>query len=346
MSTTYVRFNEGIYRAQSVAGKVFPLIADFKVTAAGNKFVTVDASEVISGTNKVRVNVEGRKSFVVVSEDEFTAQQTEVNGVAEPTKTETDDDIKERIKERFDILELMTDAVIRGDVRGLVVTGPPGVGKSYGVEQQCEKAGLFDKISGKRGRYHIVKGQSTALGLYAALYKYSDKGDVIVFDDCDDLFSDELSLNLLKGALDSGKKRRLAWNSSSSSFLEKEGIPDSFLFHGAVIFISNLKLEASRGKMAAHMEALMSRCHYLDLTMDTMREKLMRIEQVAEVSDLFGDKDFTKGEEAEILCYMKEHQDSFREMSLRTALKIADLKKISPTNWQTLAKSTCMKRVI
>jgi hypothetical protein len=343
--STFIRVIEGTYRAQSVADMVFPLVSDYKQTAAGNKFVTVNASEVISGTNNIRVNVESRKSFVVVAEAEYIAQQEETEAVVEQPKVETDGDILARLEERFNVLDLMTQAVIAGDVRGLVVTGPPGVGKSYGVEQELEKAGLFDKVAGKRTRYHIVKGASTALGLYAALYKYSDKGNVLVFDDCDDLFGCEISLNLLKGALDSGKKRRLAWNSSSSSFLEKEGIPDSFLFHGTVIFISNLKLEAARGKMAAHMEALMSRCHYLDLTMDTMREKLLRIEQVASQGNLFQDYNFSKEDEAEVMAYMKENKDKFREMSIRTALKISDLKKIAPTQWESLARSTCMKRI-
>jgi hypothetical protein len=341
---TFIKIIEGSYRNRSLNEMVFPLVKDYKETEKGSRFVTVNAAGVIDGANNIRVKVESRKSFEITSEEAFTKQQESAQEAAAPAKEETDDEIKERIGERFDVLDLMTHAVIQGDVRGLVVTGPPGVGKSYGVEKQLEQTGLFDKVRGRNNRYHIVKGQSTALGLYAVLYKHSDEGNVIVFDDCDDLFGCEVSLNLLKGALDSGKKRRLAWNSSSSTFLEKEGIPESFQFNGTVIFISNLKLEAARGKMAAHMEALMSRCHYLDLTMDSMREKLIRIEQVAEASDLFQGYNFNDGDEAEIMVYMKENQDNFREMSLRTALKVADLKKIAPQNWKSLAKSTCMKR--
>lgn len=344
MSATYIKIIEGAYRNQSMNGMIFPLVKDFKATDKGSKFVTVDASDVIEGANNIRVKVESRASFTAASEEAFKAQQEAAEVTAEPVVEETDEDIKARIVERFEVLDLMTQACIKGDVRGLVVTGPPGVGKSYGVEAQLEKQGLFDKVAGNANRYHIVKGQSTALGLYSVLYKYSDKGNVIVFDDCDDLFGCEVSLNLLKGALDSGKKRRLAWNSSSSTFLEKEGIPEQFQFHGTVIFISNLKLEAAKGKMAAHMEALMSRCHYLDLTMDTMREKLIRIEQVAEQGNLFQDYSFSQGDEAEVMVYMKANQNNFREMSIRTALKVADLKKISPKGWEALARSTCMKR--
>ena len=293
---TFIKIIEGTYRAQSLADKVFPLVSDYKKTAAGASFVTVNASDVLSGTNNVRVNVNDRTSFVAVAEEAYTEQQNAITAVAAPVKEESDKDISERIAERFDVLDLMTTATIAGDVRGMIVTGPPGVGKSFGVEAELEKAGLFDKVAGKKVRYNIVKGASTALGLYANLYKYSDEGDVTVFDDCDGVLQDEVCLNLLKGALDSGKKRRLAWNSSSSTYLEKEGIPENFLFKGAVIFITNIKFDNVRSpKIKDHLEALMSRCHYLDLTMDTMREKMIRIKQVADTGHLFSGYNFNNG---------------------------------------------------
>ena len=51
-----------------------------------------------------------------------------------------------------------------GDIRAMIVSGPPGVGKSFGVEQVIEKAVLFDKIAGKRLRAEVVKGSATANG--------------------------------------------------------------------------------------------------------------------------------------------------------------------------------------
>ncbi len=343
--STFIRINSGTYRAQSVADLVFPLVADFKHTAKGSKFVTVNASEVIPGTKNIRVNVKSRKAFVIVTEADYLAQQEETVEIETPTKVETDQEILERITERFEVLDLMTRASIAGDVRGLIVTGPPGVGKSFGVEAELEKAGLFDNVVGKAVRYNIVKGASTALGLYANLYKYCDEGEITVFDDCDGVLQDEVCLNLLKGALDSGKKRRLAWNSSSSTFLEKEGIPENFLFHGTVIFITNVKFDNVRSpKIKDHLDALMSRCHYLDLTMDSMREKLIRIKQVADTGNLFVQKNFSKKDEAEVMEFLHENKDSFREMSMRMAIKLADLKKISPDGWKKLARSTCMHR--
>ncbi len=189
---------------------------------------------------------------------------------------ETDEQILERLGERFEILTEMTKAVKSGDVRAMIVSGPPGVGKSFGVEEVLSKDGLFDVLGERKPRYEIVKGAMSALGLYAKLYEFADAKNVLVFDDCDSVLMDELSLNILKGALDSSKKRVIAWN-TDSRLLRSEGIPDRFEFKGAAIFITNIKFEHVRSKkLRDHLDALESRCHYIDLQMDTNREKILR----------------------------------------------------------------------
>jgi hypothetical protein len=252
----------------------------------------------------------------------------------------------DRIATRFEILDEMSAACIKGDIRAMIVSGPPGVGKSFGVEQQLEKASLFDKIANKRQKYEVVKGAMTALGLYAQLYRYSDKGNILVFDDCDSVFGDELSLNILKAALDSGKRRRICWN-SDSRLLREEGIPNAFEFKGSAIFITNLKFENVRSKkLQDHLEALESRCHFVDLTIDTERDKMLRIRQVNRDAQggLFGDYSFMNNEAELILDFMEANRTKLRELSIRTALKIADLVKMSPNKWQALAMNTVMRR--
>ena len=251
----------------------------------------------------------------------------------------------DRIATRFAVLDEMSKACISGDIRAMIVSGPPGVGKSYGVETQMEKASMFDKIAGKKVRFNIVKGAMTALGLYAQLYKYSDKKNVLIFDDCDSVFSDELALNILKAALDSGKTRKICWN-SDSRLLRDEGIPNMFNFNGSAIFITNIKFDNVKSKkMQDHLEALQSRCHFLDLTIDSERDKMLRIKQVHRDSDggLFKDYDFDDAKATEVLDFMWDNHSKLREVSLRMSLKIADLVKISPSNWQALARTTCMK---
>lgn len=225
----------------------------------------------------------------------------------------------------------------------MIVSGPPGVGKSYGIERQLDKANLFDRIAGRKVKSEIFKGASTALGLYMSLFKYSEANCVAVFDDCDTILSDEVSLNLLKGALDSSKRRRISWLGESYA-LRKEDVPNQFDFKGTVIFITNLKFDQIRSqKIRNHLDALQSRCHYLDLTLDTMRDKFLRIRQIANTGQLFENYDFDQKTQELIIDYLSENAEQWREMSLRMALKVADLYRVSNTNWQALARATCMK---
>lgn len=256
---------------------------------------------------------------------------------------ETDQEIIDRLRERFDILTEMTRAVKAGDVRAMIVSGPPGVGKSFGVEQVLEKDSLFDKLGERKPRYEIVKGAMSAIGLYSKLYEFSAAKNVLVFDDCDSILMEDLSLNILKGALDSSAKRVISWN-TDSRILRSEGIPDRFEFKGAAIFITNIKFEHVRSKkLRDHLDALESRCHYIDLQMDTNREKMLRIKQI--VGDGMLDKyEFDQLQKDEVVDFISNNQDKLRELSLRMVLKIADLRKSFPNNWQTMCKTTCMRR--
>ena len=257
---------------------------------------------------------------------------------------ETDEQILERLGERFEILTEMTKAVKSGDVRAMIVSGPPGVGKSFGVEEVLSKDGLFDTLGERKPRYEIVKGAMSALGLYAKLYEFSDAKNVIVFDDCDSVLMDELSLNILKGALDSSKKRYIAWN-TDSRLLRSEGIPDRFEFKGAAIFITNIKFEHVRSKkLRDHLDALESRCHYIDLQMDTNREKILRIKQVVNEAGMLDHFEFEQIQKDEVVDFIVANQDKLRELSLRMVLKIADLRKSFPKSWTAMAKTTCMRR--
>jgi hypothetical protein len=256
---------------------------------------------------------------------------------------ESDESIITRIKERFEILEDMTKGVRKGDVRAMIVSGPPGVGKSFGVEAVLGKDDLFDKMGDRKPRYEIVKGAMSAIGLYSKLYEFSAKGNVLVFDDCDSVLLDELSLNILKAALDSSKKRTISWN-TDSRVLRHEGIPNTFEFNGSAIFITNIKFEHVRSKkLRDHLDALESRCHYLDLTIDTTREKILRIKQI--VNDgMLDSYNLEEIQKDEVVQFIEVNKDKMRELSLRMVIKIADLRASMPLKWKAVAAMTCMKR--
>jgi hypothetical protein len=334
-----VKIENGLYNKKDING-VFPLVKGITKSKDGSYFVKVNVNgskeKVFQGRSDVRIKI--------YTQDQVT--EVEGSGLLNKKVVETENQAIERIAERFKILEEMTNATLDGIVRGMVVTGPPGVGKTYGVEQVLEKDSLFDVMASRPVRHTFIKGAMSALGLYSKLYEYKDSKNILVLDDCDSILFNEDALNILKAALDSCKKRRISWN-TDSNLLRREGVPSTFEFNGSVIFITNLKFDNMRHtKIKDHLDAIMSRCHYLDLTLDTTRDKIMRIKQIARDGGLFDTKGLTKEQEVEIIDFMVDKQDRLREVSLRMAQKIADLRNMDKNRWKMLTESTCMKRAV
>ena len=330
-----IRILNGTYKIRGkdvdLAGMVFPLVEEFKVGARGG-YVTVDGSAVAGFPDRnIKIMCDAENAY-------------ELAGKAKVTKREeTDEETIDRMRERFDMLEDMTRACKKGDVRAMIVSGPPGVGKSFGVEKVLGKHDLITEIGGTPSKYQVVKGAMSAIGLYCKLFNYADKDTVLVFADCDSVFSDELSLNILKAALDSKKNRTIHWNTDSFK-LRNEGVPDSFQFKGSAIFITNIKFDNVKSvKMREHLKALESRCHYIDLTIDTDREKMLRIKQIVKDGML---TEYGLPEETveDIVEFCEGNKNRLRELSLRTVLKVADLAKAFPTKWEAMAENTVMKR--
>ena len=279
---------------------------------------------------------------------EVTSLETDAAFLKEKERqlaAETDEAILKRLADRFEILEDMTRAVKKGDVKAMIVTGPPGVGKSFGVEKVLSKHDVFANVAqdGKLKKYEVVKGAMSAIGLYKKLYEFSDKKCILVFDDCDSILLEDLSLNILKAALDSGKKRTIHWN-TDSRLLRSEGVPNSFEFKGGAIFISNIKFDHVKSKkLKDHLEALESRCHYLDLTIDTTREKLLRIQQVVTEHGMLDTYDLDEFAKKEVVNFIVDNAARMRELSLRMVLKVADIRASMPSKWQAVVEVTCMR---
>lgn len=340
---TRVLIEEGFYNirgnATSMAGMTFDLVQEY---TNANGYVVVNGSTMYPDMKgvperKIRIKCNGVNSYKVVSSDVDVKVGEKV-----VLKVETDEEVIERTRQRFEILNDMTRAVKQGTIRAMIVSGPPGVGKSYGVENVLGKEDLFNQLAQRAPKYEIVKGAMSPIGLYKKLYDMSDEKCVVVFDDCDSILLDDLSLNILKAALDTSRKRVISWN-TDSSLLRREGIPDTFEFKGAAIFITNIKFENVRSKkLQDHLAALESRCHYIDLKMDTMREKILRIKQIV-FDGMLEDYKFNYEDKVEIVDFIDAHKEKLREVSLRTVLKISDLYKSFPDNWSNMAKVTVMK---
>ena len=351
MINKYIKIEQGTYRNQDMSGRIFPILKDYQKFAGDKEggFVTVDCSELdgFEGLDKARINVPSISDLTIVTEGAYQIQRDELQAntpEVKPTRAgeETDEEAIERIAARFSILDEMAEAVSTSKVRAMIVSGPPGIGKSYGVERALEKRSMFDDIAGSQRKFEVVKGAMSAIGLYKKLYEHSGKGHVVCFDDCDAVLYDDLALNLLKAALDTGKRRTLHWNTESRTLMA-EGMPNSFEFHGGVIFITNIKFDNVKSKkLQDHLQALQSRCHYLDLTIDSMRDRMLRIRQIVGTGML---EKYAMGREAEeqLVQFIFDNKHKLREISLRMVLKIADLWKMAPARYQHLAEQTCMR---
>ena len=347
----YIKIEEGSYRSKDMSGRVFPILKDYQKFTGGKDggFVTVDCSELdgFEGLDKARINVAEIGKLTIVPVGQYIIHRDELKKDSKPNKKElkeTDGEAIERIAARFSILDEMAEAVATSKVRAMIVSGPPGIGKSYGVEKALEKQNMFTDIAGEKRKFEMVKGAMSAIGLYKKLYEFKDKGCVCCFDDCDAILYDDLALNLLKAALDTTPKRSLHWNTESRT-LQAEGMPNHFEFNGGVIFITNVKFDNVKSKkLQDHLAALQSRCHYLDLTIDSMRDRMLRIRQICGIGML---KKYAMpaGLQEELIQFIHDNKHKLREISLRMVLKIADLWKMAPDKWKVLAEQTCMRPV-
>ena len=251
---------------------------------------------------------------------------------------ETEAEVDARISERFDILDTLTEACVVGNARALIVSGPAGLGKSYTVEKRLTD---WDP---EEINHVIVKGYVRATGLVKLLYHYRHENNVIVFDDADAIFFDDVSLNLLKAVCDTTERRRVSWMSEGKLVDDEsaELVPRTFDFDGTIIFISNYDFDAmiDKGhKLAPHLQALVSRSHYIDLAMKNRRDYLVRIRQVIKQGLL---KDLPGSQQIEVINYIEANHERLRELSLRMALKIGSLRKQS-SEWKKLANVTCCR---
>lgn len=257
-----------------------------------------------------------------------------------PAKSnETDDQILAKLKDRFSALQIMAEATAFGLNRSLVISGPAGLGKSYGVMKVLEAA------EAKKMVPIVVKGFIRPTGLYKLLYENRFKKSIVVFDDADSIFSDDIALNLLKAACDSTEKRRLSWLAETRMEDEDgERLPRSFEFEGSIIFITNYDFDemiARGSRLAPHFEALISRSHYLDLAMKTKRDYFIRIKQV--IAEGMLNDSLDKKQQASLLKFIEVNMEKLRELSLRMVIKLSLLMQMNPTDWERLAKITCMK---
>jgi hypothetical protein len=333
------------------------LIAKFGPTISRKDLKAYQAEHNVSLPAEIRLHRNGRGFFNLetLRPALFStgAQMPHGTGAAfvpppiEPEPEMTDEEIETEINSRFASLDLMTYGIVKQDFRALIVSGNPGTGKTFTLEHILYSAADAHKIL-----FQTVRGFVRATGLYRLLYEFREKECVVMFDDADSIFQDEVALNLLKAALDTTKKREISWR-SEKVFESEDGevIPQSFQFNGAAIFVSNIDFQravAQGNKISPHLEALMSRSYYLDLNMRSVRELIVRIKSVVKHSDILSGVGVKKAkDQEEIVQYIEDNQNRLREVSLRTVLKLGNIWRAAngdKDKFSKMAGATCLVR--
>jgi Cdc6-like AAA superfamily ATPase len=216
------------------------------------------------------------------------------------------------INQRFSFLEDLTSMVVTGITPSLVVTGPGGNGKTSTVSKVIDTT--LDSSA-----YITFKGYSTSRGLYNTLY--DNNGKLIIFDDCDSVLEDKVSLNILKSALDSYDKRTISWMAKMN---KNDVYPSQFDFTGRIIFISNKEGKNIDG-------AIRSRSLMVDLTMSPS-------EKIERLSYILGDilPDYSMDIKLESLGFLDSIKDSY-DINIRTFIMVSKMRRSFPDTWMNLA---------
>ena len=232
------------------------------------------------------------------------------------------------INQRFGFVTDMVNMVAQGTQASVVICGPGGLGKSHTVMSALKARGFQDITLADEGAvkarksYTVVKGYSTAKGLYRLLWE--NKDGVLVFDDCDSVLKDPVSLSLLKSALDSYSRSVITWRAD----FKDDDIPNSFLFTGRVVFISNMNTQQLD-------QAVVTRSLCVDLSMTT-QQKVERMQHLLTRAEFMPDADVVHKREAMEL--IAEVQDSVKELSLRTLIQCVKIRSSGTANWRELAE--------
>jgi hypothetical protein len=222
------------------------------------------------------------------------------------------------IATRFKYMRKVVQMVANADVVSAIISGPGGLGKSHTVTDTLASLGMKKGVD-----YQLVKGFTSARGLYETLYNNNDV--LTVFDDCDSALKDRNSASILKGALDSHAIREISWLVKSSTM--DAAIPLKFDYDGRIIFVTNKLVQELDGP-------LRTRSLVVNLQM-TRQEILDWLEHL--LPDIKG---FSMADKTEALAFIRSVAPAVGLLSIRTILMVLRIMKASPLDWQELSEHT------
>ena len=280
---------------------------------------------------------------------------TEDEGFAVFTDKRGDKEIIQQVTERFEGLELFAEDIGRGKMRSVIISGAPGIGKTYKLLEVLNRMNANGQTT-----FHRTAGYVSTIEMYRMLFEYRHAGNVIMFDDTDNVFYDDNSLNILKAALDSIPQRVISYRTKSTVDVgedddlddwdvDERGLPAEFEFNGTCIFVTNVDfyayLDGPKTRVTPHVEALLNRTQYLDMCLHNSRAIALWIQHMVNDQKMLlkPEHGLTKEQSDAVLSFIVTHYKDIHRPSLRTAVGIADLVRNHPDRWEVLARMTKIK---
>lgn len=230
--------------------------------------------------------------------------------------------------------ERFVDGLVAGTHRTAVLQGPPGLGKSHAVAKAMDRAGLV-----KNKDYFVVKGHITPMQLFVVLYQFRRQGQFVILDDCDDIMTKDVGLEVLKAACDD-EFREVCWH--GCRVVINDTSVDRYLFNGTVIICTNMSIRTHRGgRRDRAAAALLSRAVVWDLRFNTRERQYAQLFNMV-VNEGYLDHNpatqITDQQKHDLLKFVLEHLDELRSLDLRVPQQIAREMVANPTTWQHQAR--------
>ena len=220
--------------------------------------------------------------------------------------------LKGIVKREQQIKKYVDGVVKRNSHKSSILVGPPGLGKSYVVLKSLTDAGREYERD-----YYTINGHVTPAKLFAMLYLFRAKGQILVLDDCDNIFANEIGINILKAATDT-TQNTVSYVSNHQIKIKGIVVQD-FKFEGSVIICTNIDLSTGRGRQAEHMKALDSRSIKISFGIESIDEKFAQLMNIVLITNYLKEKKLYLNEEKIFLMldYIRVNLYRIKSLDLR-----------------------------
>ena len=178
--------------------------------------------------------------------------------------------LKKAINKKIITYKDFISMVIKGDALSIVCKSKTGLGKTFITIELLKELNT---------EYNYQSGYTTPLRLYQTLY--DNKDNILVLDDMEKLFTNDIAIDLLRSALwEVDGKRKICYKTTSERLGD---YPDEFFYNGKIIWLLN----TIKGKQDESLNALISRTISYDFvySYDELMEMTNKILDIKPISE-------------------------------------------------------------